>query len=206
MTRHRVAAWGWSIILALSGIAAAQEKKSSAMPPPPPAPAAEMQRLTSLLLGTWDVQETYHPAPGMPQGGTGKGYGVFANGPGSLSLIFEYRSQTPSGPFTGHGIIAWSPEEKRFKEFWVESTAGEGWLFTGTWKGDSLVFTGSQLLSGKKYALRMTLSGFRDNAFHVLYEMGPDGGTLAPLIEYRFKRAPGGAKRKPEPSPGARRD
>jgi hypothetical protein len=196
---------GFGLALIGAGAAPAQEKKTDTRPAPVQ-PAPEMLRLSQGLLGTWDVSETYLPGPGLPQGGRGRGGAVIATGPGNLSLILDYRAQGPAGPLAGHSVITWSPEEKVYHKYWVESAVAGGLLLTGRWEGASLVFTGRQLQMGRPFTLRFTLSGLSEKGFHILYEMGPEGGRLAPLVEYRFTRAPGGAKRKQEPAPGARRN
>src|SRR5688572_26580968 len=59
-----------------------------------PKPSPEIEKLTKWMVGTWQTEEKFAPAPewGMPKGGTGKGTSVVKLGPGGFSLIDDYKS------------------------------------------------------------------------------------------------------------------
>jgi hypothetical protein len=50
-------------------------------------PSPEMQKLSKMVVGTWNTTEKHEPSPWAPKGATGKGTVVFKNGPGGLSLV-----------------------------------------------------------------------------------------------------------------------
>ncbi|MCI0353310.1 MAG: DUF1579 domain-containing protein [Acidobacteriales bacterium] len=118
-----------------------------------PKPSPEMERLNKWLVGTWLTEEKFAPAPewGMPNGGRGKGTNVVKLGPGGLSLINDYKSRNVMGPFAGHGVIYWDPQEKAYKSLWIDSMSGEVETSTGKWEGDDLVFVGEGEWQGKKF-------------------------------------------------------
>jgi hypothetical protein len=127
----------------------AKEAEGAGMPKPSP----EMERLNKWLVGTWQTEEKFAPAPewGMPNGGAGKGTNVVKLGPGGLSLINDYKSRNVMGQFAGHGIIYWDPQEKAYKSLWIDSMSGRVETTTGKWEGNDLVFLGEAEWQGKKF-------------------------------------------------------
>lgn len=132
------------------------ETKKPAAPPAgmeAPKPSPEIEKLTKWMVGTWQTEEKFAPAPewGMPNGGSGKGISVVKLGPGGFSVIDDYKSRNVMGRFAGHGVTYWDPAEKVYKSFWIDSMSGKGESSTGKWEGNDLVFIGEGEMQGKKF-------------------------------------------------------
>jgi hypothetical protein len=117
-----------------------------------PKPSPEIEKLTKWMVGTWQTDENFAPAPefGMPNGGKGKGISTVKLGPGGFSLIDDYKSRNVMGRFAGHGVTYWDPAEKVYKSFWIDSMSGKGETQSGKWEGNDLVFLGESDMGGKK--------------------------------------------------------
>src|SRR5262249_42593524 len=131
----------------------------------------------------------------------GKGKETFRSGPGSLSLIMDFSGDMPPG-FTGHGVAAWSGEEKQFQSVWTDNMAPGIGITTGKWDGDKLVFTGDSNMNGKQMTDRITYADITPGSFTFTLENGPRGGELKPMMILHYKRSKGAfrkVERKPEP-------
>jgi len=69
-----------------------EKKAEGQMSMPMSKPSPEMQKLSKMVVGTWNFTEKQEPSPWAPKGATGKGTAVFKNGPGGLSVIQDYKS------------------------------------------------------------------------------------------------------------------
>jgi len=179
----------------------AEKKTEASEEMPMPKPSPEMERLTNALVGHWDVEEEFLPSPMMPAGAKGKGKETFRSGPGNLSIIMDFSGNMPPG-FTGHGVAAWSAEDKQFQSAWTDNMAPMIGISTGKWDGDKLVFTGDSNMNGMQTTDRLTYSDFKPDSFTFTLETGPKGGELKPMMVFRYKRSAGAfrkVERKPEP-------
>ena len=157
-----------------------------------PAPAPEMKKLTDSLKGHWMVEERFEVSPMMPNGGQGRGMEMLRPGPGGLSLVSTYRSmEGVMNGFSGEGIINWSPEEKIFKLYWVDSMDPAGSLSQGRWEGENLVFDSKMNMAGKPMVMRQTISGIKPDSYTVQFEMSPEGAPLARFMTFQYTRAKG---------------
>src|SRR3954464_2852035 len=125
--------------------ASAQDKKADTKKAPAgmqmPKPAPEMKTLRS-RIGTWTSEETMEPTPFTRNGGTATGTNTIRNGPGGFSVVMDHRSKGTMGPFSGHAILTWDPNEKAYKTLWVDSMTQGPTIETGHQEGDNLVYTG----------------------------------------------------------------
>ena len=153
-----------------------------------PKPSAEMKRLSKALGGRWQVEEKYEVTPFTPQGGEGKGTEIVHRGPGGLSLLLNYSSNSPMGEYHGFGIIAWSPEQSAYQEYWVDSGAPGGEVWTGKWEGDSLIFTTTQKMGDKTINWKQTLTGLGNDVFTVTFDMGSAQNESKSFMTFKFTR------------------
>jgi hypothetical protein len=192
------------VLTLCTGVSAQEHKHSPSKKPSTmniPQPAPEMKKLAKMLVGTWRIDERVFPGPLAPNGATGKATETIRIGPGSTSILMDYKG-TSVGNFTGHGITSWSPEKNVYESVWVDSmTPGGISTLTGTWAGENLIFTGKELTDGKRMQNRLTYSNIKPDAFTCTMEMGPDGGHLEKFMELRYKRAPSGTTRPRTPEP-----
>ena len=115
---------------------------ASALPRPaqPPTPPPEMQRLADRLVGNYTLTETHHARPGSPEWSI-SGTASYRSGPDGMSVIEEYQSDNPKGPFTAIAVLWWDDSRGVFKHFECETGEPCGVVDdTGRWDGDSVIF------------------------------------------------------------------
>jgi len=163
------------------------EPKATAGAPEMPKPAPEMERL-AMLHGRWSVEEKHEPSEMLPQGGTGKGQESVRPGPGRLSLIAEYSSQGPMGEFSGIGLLTWDPAERVYRMHWTDNTGMGVSVMTGKWEGKDLVFTGSDMMAGKKVYSRHAFTELTPTAFTYTIDVGPAPNQLKRSMTIRYSK------------------
>lgn len=122
-----------------------------------PKPAPEARELRD-FLGNWKSTETYEKTEMMP-GGEGTSTITGTPGPGGYSIVLHVRSTGgPMGNFRGMGVLAWSAEDKEYKESWVDSMTAGIMLETGHKEGNDLVMKGEMKMGSKTYKMRDVIS------------------------------------------------
>jgi hypothetical protein len=147
-----------------------------------------MKKLAHLMGGRWQVDEKYEVTPLTPQGGEGKGTNAVHRGPGGLSLITNYTSTGAMGEYHGTGITTWSPEEKVYKQFWVDNGAQGGELWTGKWDAETLVFTTTEKMGEQTIHWRETYLAVTNDSFTVAFDMGPFETDMKRFMTFKFTR------------------
>ena len=149
MTRKRGVTVLSAVVLMILFLPAAiaQEQK------PPALPLPEMQRLSTLYVGTWTYTENYPKSPMLPNGAVNTGVYTSELGPGGNSIFNRFHSKGPVGEFEGVLVMTWDPGEKLYKAFAFGDFPGVI-LETGQFEGDSLVFRGEFSAGTKKFAIR----------------------------------------------------
>lgn len=115
----------------------------------------EMDRL-KFYLGVWDYTETYPKSKFYPAGATNSGIYTSKLGPGGNSLINEFHSQGPGGESEGLLVMTWDPTEKTYNAYVFGGEFSGALQETGTWQGDTLVYTAEWGRGPKKFKLRNT--------------------------------------------------
>jgi len=168
-----------------------------------PQPAPEMKKLAKMLVGAWRIDEKVLPSSMSPNGSTGRGSESIRIGPGSTSIVMDYKGSA-MGNFNGHGILTWSPEKKAYESVWVDNMMPGGFLtMTGNWQGENLVFSGKDNMQGSPMQSRHTYSDLKPDSFTYTMEVGPDGGKLEKMLVLEYKRAPGTGQRAKASEPSA---
>jgi len=140
------------VLLAWTAVAALAAG-SGQQAPAPAQPAPEMQRLSQALVGDYDVVETHYARPGASEWSI-TGTARYRSGPDGLSVVEEYQSNNPRGPFSAIAVLWWDAELGVFKHFECETGDPCGIVpDTGRWDGDSVVFTRELERNGKKLRL-----------------------------------------------------
>src|SRR5512143_3582029 len=75
---------------------------------PSPTPSPEMQRLSNLIVGTFDIVEKHHARPGAAEW-QASGVATYRLGPDGLSVVEDYRSRGPQGEFSAVAVLWWDP-------------------------------------------------------------------------------------------------
>ncbi len=161
-----------------------------------PKPSPEMQKLSKMVVGTWNTAEKHEPSPWAPKGATGKGTAVFKNGPGGLSVVQDYKSSSAMGSFAGHGVLWWDAKAGGYKGVWCDSMTpvgcepGKG---AAKWDGNNLVGTDETEMMGQTIAMKQTWSDITPNSFTFTIDGGPPGGEMKRMMTIKYTRA-GAAK------------
>jgi hypothetical protein len=153
-----------------------------------PKPAPEITRFLQMFQGRWSTEEKHEPSEMMPQGGTGKGQESFRPGPGKMSVIAEYTSQGTMGEFSGIGIASWDPAAKAYHIHWIDNTGAGMTVMTGRWEGKDLVFTGSDMMMGKKMFTRHAYTDITPTAFTYTIDMGPTSNQLKRAMTVKYTK------------------
>lgn len=161
--------------------AAQQEAEKEKMVPAPtaaqqaPKAAPEFEKIAKLFMGRWRISEKHEPSPWLASGGQGAGMETVTFGPGRMSLIADYRSSGPMGPFQGHGIFTWDGQAKIYRSAWTDNLGGMLSIRTGKFEGNDLVMTGTDDINGQMTDFRETYGNFTDDGFTFAMDMSPAG-------------------------------
>ncbi|MEO6120053.1 MAG: DUF1579 family protein [Terriglobales bacterium] len=147
-----------------------------------------MERLIKQLAGRWTTEEKHEPSEMMPQGGTGKGQEQIRPGPGKMSVIVEYSSQGPMGEFSGIGLILWDAAARVYRLHWTNNTNPALTVLTGKWEGNDVVFTGSEMMVGKKVVTRHAITELTPNAFTYTIDTGQAAAQLKRTMTVKYTR------------------
>ena len=172
---------------------AAKKKSGGAAGMQMPKPAPEMKFLTE-FVGTWSTEETMEKSPMMPEGGTATGTNVTRLGPGGFSIFIDQNSKSAMGPFRGHGVETWDPNEKAYKMVWVDSMTPGMVIETGRKEGDNLVLTGEMMMMGKKISIKDVISDKTPTSFMLTSSMN-DGSGEKKVMTIKFTKQEPAAKK-----------
>lgn len=150
-----------------------------------PQPTEAHARLAA-LAGDWEGEETLHPAPWMPEGGTARGRFTNRVVLGGFNLVNVY-AQTRGGQvvFEGHGVYGYDAERQRYTMYWFDSSGGDpGGPVPGRWEGDTLTFE-RRSEGGPSHRYVYVVS---DESFLFRIEASRDGGTWTCMMEGTYHR------------------
>jgi len=129
--------------------------KSSAQEAKPPSlPLPEMQKVSTLYVGRWELTETYPKSPMAPNGGTNTGVYTSELGPGGNSIFNHFHSKGPVGEFDGTIVMTFDPKDKLYKAYVFGDSFPTAVVETGQWEDDALVFRFELNMGPTKIALR----------------------------------------------------
>jgi len=169
-----------------------EKKAGGQMSMPMAKPSPEMQKLSKMVVGTWNTTEKHEPSPWAPKGATGKGTVVFKNGPGGLSLVQDYKSSGAMGSFAGHGVMWWDAKAGGYQGIWCDSMTPAGCQISKgvtKWEGNNLVGTDESEMMGHKMAMKETWSDVTPDSFTFAMDGGPPGGEMKRMMTIKYTRA-----------------
>jgi len=149
--------------------------------PKPGEPHAKLER----LAGRWIGEETIHPMPWDPEGGTAKG--LVDNKPGldGFAVVQDYEQQRGGvTSFRGHGVFAWDDIEKCYVMHWFDTMGMPPSVFKGDFEGDVLTVTHQ----GPQGFSRAVFDLSHDGRYHFKMEVSGDGNAWAPFMEGDYAR------------------
>ena len=150
-------------------------------PPQEPPPPPEMQRLATVLVGSWRTNEKHEPGQIAPTGGLGRGTATVRVGPGGRSLISDYTAVDPSGTFVGHSLMWWDGKAQAYRGVECYNRSGAGCeLGLWRWEGPDLV--------SHEHGIKQVFTQFTP-ASHTYYMDGSrDHGALKRIMTIQFVR------------------
>jgi hypothetical protein len=144
----------------------------------------EHKRLAEALTGSWAGEETIHPTPWDPKGGTSKGRSETRADLDGFCVITDYTQERGGGvSYRGHGVYSWDPNEKCFTMHWFDTMGGglES-KAKGHWNGKTLTFESASQMGHARYVytfVEPTKMLFR-------IESSQDGRSWAPFLEATY--------------------
>jgi quercetin dioxygenase-like cupin family protein len=143
-------------------------------------PSPEMQRLAKILVGKWTVDEDFAPGGDtMPNGGRGNGHSVIEPGPGGVSLIEEFVSNSPAAHL--HSLIWWEKAGKAFRTMGCDDFSEEACSVEngrGHWEGNEVVWQLTVPKDGKDVPAKIVWTEKDGRSFAATKYVVDANGTL----------------------------
>jgi Protein of unknown function (DUF1579) len=138
------------------------------------------------LVGEWSGEETLHPSPWDPKGGTAIGSVTNQWIVDGFAVVQEYEQRRGGQvTFRGHGVFWFDPATSEYVMHWWDSMGGTGAAYRGTLEGDRLML-GAPMPQGGHSRTSWTSTGPNSHTF--LMEVSPDGKAWQPAMEGRYQR------------------
>ena len=155
----------------------------------PQKPAPEQVKLMKTFGGSWTVSGKTEAGPAGPAE-SASGTETSRKGPGGFSVVTDAKMKFERmGPFAGHGVMYWDPEEKHYTGTWCDNLGPCATQGTGTWEGDNLVFNSEMKMGGQTAKMRQTYSKITADSYQFEIEMGDPSGNMQPWMTLNYKRA-----------------
>ena len=151
-----------------------------------PPPTAEHNWLQA-LAGTWTAEETMHPSPWDPKGGTAAGKVTSRMDLDGFWLLTDY-TQARGGQITyrGHGVFGWDPAAHCYLMYWFDSMGSVVMSpARGRLDGKRLVFAQESPMGHSRY----TYDVQADGRYHFSIEHSRDGKAWTSFMEGTYRRA-----------------
>jgi hypothetical protein len=167
---------GVLLVIALAVFASPQNNQQASKP----RPAAEMERLAKMLVGTWKVDEDWAVGGTLRNGGKGTAHSVIRPGPGGLSLIEDFVGKAEHL----HILYWWDKAAKSFKAIQCDDLSGEGCSTTqdqdgrGQWEGNEVVWHLTIEKDGKKIPAKIVWAEKDSRSFAATMYVADANGTL----------------------------
>jgi len=148
-----------------------------------PKPGKFHEKLNA-LAGDWTGDETIHPTPWDPAGGTAKGTTKSRMDLDGFALIQDYvQKRGGKVSYRGHGVIGYDAQEKCYLWHWSDSMGGvPGQVTRGEWKGNKLSFQHASPQGHSRYVYTFN----RDGTLGFTIENSQDGTQWAPFLTARY--------------------
>jgi hypothetical protein len=150
-----------------------------------PQPGDEHRRLHA-MAGSWVSQETLHPSPWDPVGGTATGRAEARVALDGFVVVTDYEQERGGRPgYRGHGVFGFDAGQGRPFMQWSDNmspiAANTVW---GAWEGSVLTFQMQGPNGHHRYVYKF------DGPDAYVFELGmsPDGKTWNTFMDGRFSR------------------
>lgn len=143
----------------------------------------DAHRKLSRLAGRWRAEETMHPSPWDPQGGTSVGRTETRAVLDGWFVESRYEQERGGHvTYKGLGVFGFDAQRQKYVMNWYDTMGGCGSTPAfGTWEGDRLVLEHTPMPG---MSVRYTYAFEGDDRLRFKLENSPDGGrTWVPFIE-----------------------
>ncbi len=139
-----------------------------------------------VLIGDWSGDETMHPMPWDPTGGSAKGRYKTRAAPGGFGIVEDYEQKRGGKvSYTGHGVMGYDAAEKSYIWHWSDSMGGVPTTVTrGQWTGNKLVFQHAGPMGHSRY----THTFHKDGTVGFAIDSSQDGVQWMPFMEGRYTK------------------
>jgi len=150
-----------------------------------PRPQAEHEKLKA-LAGSFTGEETMHPSPWDPQGGTATATTESRMDMDGFYLVTNYvQSRGGQVTYRGHGVFGYDAREKCYLMWWFDSMGiTSASPAKGKWEGDTLMFEHKTPMGHARYTYTLKSGG--------TYTFGiansQDGKQWANFMDGTYKR------------------
>lgn len=150
--------------------------------PKPGEPHAKLAR----FVGKWTIEETMHPSPWDPAGGTAQGESEYRLGCDGFFVICDYAQlRDGKATFRGHGVYGFDDKTKKYTMHWFDSMGMDpGAPAMGEWTDDTLVF---QHATGRGHA-RYVYRWESDDRYTFRIENSRDGERWSAFLDSVYTR------------------
>jgi hypothetical protein len=139
-------------------------------------PGTEINKLSSMMVGTWTYEGTVKAGPFSPAGKV-TGTDTYEMGPGGFSVPHRWEEKGPLGTVKGLEVLSYDAVKKSYTYNYF-SSAGEMGSGTAPWTGNTITWTGSgTTYEGKPAWGRCTWTIANPTSFAVKCDASADGKT-----------------------------
>jgi hypothetical protein len=170
-----------AVFLLVATSAAAQEG--------PPKPAPELANL-KFFAGSWTCSGDSPAGPFGPAHKTQSTVTLKSDLDGFWYAGTMTEMKTASNPHPVKGMLhlGYDTGEKQFVQVWVDNTGSRSVQMSPGWEGDSISFTGEQVVMGEKAAAKDTITKKGAREFTHKFELTMKGETHT-IVDETCKRA-----------------
>jgi hypothetical protein len=170
-----------AVFLLVATSAAAQEG--------PPKPAPELANL-KFFAGSWTCSGDSPAGPFGPAHKTQSTVTLKSDLDGFWYAGTMTEMKTASNPHPVKGMLhlGYDTGEKQFVQVWVDNTGSRSVQMSPGWEGDSISFTGEQVVMGEKAAAKDTITKKGAREFTHKFELTMKGETYT-IVDETCKRA-----------------
>jgi hypothetical protein len=167
---------------------------SAAMAQEAPKPAPEMSKL-AWFAGTWSCTGDSPAGPFGPAHKTQSTITLKRDLDGFWydGMMTEMKTASNPHPVKGMLHLGYDSASKQYVQVWVDNTGSWSTEMSPGWEGDTITFTGDQVVMGKKGSAKDTITKKGNNQFTHKFELTMDEQTST-IVDETCKKA-GGAKK-----------
>lgn len=150
-----------------------------------PKPLDEHRRLRA-LAANWVGEETLHPSPWDPKGGSAVGRFQARVDMDGFFVVADYIEERGGQvSYRGHGVYGYDAQEKAYTMHWFDSMgSGTPAPARGRWEGNRLSFENKSPMGQSRYSYAFD----GENRLTFTLESSQDGRTWTTLMEGRYTR------------------